>query len=219
MKLELKYFVVILSVICIFLLYFMSTLQQPTDASLSELSKYDGMQVIVQGIVTNHYTTTYGGHIIFIKEFNNNTAYEGKLFVEQETTVEYGDKIKATGKVQQNYDAYEVVVNDARMVEIIQKWSNISFPLWQLVRNPNNYIGMNVNITGTIGTVYDSYFYLTDSFDQYSLVVNFIAEKSHHIYQGNTVYVHGIFHYDEKSLQFVLNVVTERHSISPTQRE
>lgn len=214
MKIELKYFVVILSVICILLLYFISTLQQPITASLSELSEYDGMQVIVQGIVTNHYTTTYGGHIIFIKEFNNNTAIDGKIFVEQQTTVEYGDEIKATGKVQQYYDNYEVVVNDARMVEIIQKWSNISFPLWQLARNPHNYVGMNVNITGIIGNVYDSYFYLTDSFNRYSVVVNFKAEKSHHVYQGNAVYVHGLFYYNDRNLHYVLNVFSERHSIS-----
>ncbi|MFO7677144.1 MAG: hypothetical protein R6V50_02000 [Thermoplasmatota archaeon] len=214
MKIKLKYFVVILSIVCILLLYFISTLHQPTSISLSELSSYEGHEVIVQGIVINHYTTQYGGHIIFIKEFNNNTAFEGKIFVEEQTTVEYGDNIQATGKVQQYRDNWEVVVNDARLVQIIQKWGNISFPLWQLAKNPKNYEGMTVNITGIIGQIHETFFYLNDNENQHSLVVNYIPDKSHHVYPGNNVYVRGLFYYDERHLQFVVTVIGDNHIIS-----
>ena len=171
LKMELKYFVVILSVICIAILYFLSTLSQPITIELHEVPDYEGKQVIVEGTVTEHHVTTYGGHIINIKDMDNQSNFEIIVFVEEKTTVEYGDRIQATGKVQKYNDEWEVVVNDARFVKILQKWSNITFPLWQLAENPSKYIGINVNVTGTVDRDYDTYFYLVDSKEQHSIVV------------------------------------------------
>ena len=196
---ELKYFVVILSVVCIAILYFLSTLSQPITIELHEVSDYEGKQVIVEGTVTEHHVTTYGGHILNIKDMDNQSNFELIVFVEEKTTVEYGDRIQATGKVQKYNDEWEVVVNDARFVKILQKWSNITFPLWQLAENPSKYTGINVNVTGTVDRDYDTYFYLVDSKEQHSMVVYYDSSIFHNFTQGDSVCVRGQFIYDEET--------------------
>jgi len=213
-KIQLKYFVVMLSVVCISLLYFLSTLSQPIIIELHEVPDYEGKQVIVEGTVTEHHTTTFGGHIINIKDMDNQSNFEIIVFVEEKTTVEHGDKIKATGKVQKYNDKWEVVVNDARFVEILQKWSNITFPLWQLAENPSKYIGININVTGIIERDYNSYFYLIDSEEKHSIVVSYDSSNFQNFTQGDSVYVRGQFTYDEETLRFTINVEGENHYIS-----
>ena len=219
MKMELKYFVVLLSVVCIAILYFLSTLSQPLAISLNEVPDYEGKQVIVEGTVTEHHVTTYGGHIINIKDMGNQSNFEVIVFVEEKTIVEYGDKIQATGKVQKYNDAWEVVVNDARYVKILQKWSNITFPLWQLAENPSKYVGVNVNVTGVVERDYDAYFYLVDSEEQHSIVVYYDSSIFHNFTQGDRVYVRGQFIYDEETLRFTINVEDENHRISVVEME
>jgi len=213
-KIQLKYFVVLLSVVCITLLYFLSTLSQPILIELNEVPEHEGKQVIVEGTVTEHHVTTFGGHIINIKDMDNQSSFEVIVFVEEETIVEYGDKIKATGKVQKYNDEWEVVVNDARFVEIIQKWNNITFPLWQLAENPIKYVGININVTGMVERDYDYYFYLTDLEEEHSIIVNYDSSKFHNFTQGDNVYVQGQFVYNEETMRFAINVEEEKHRIS-----
>jgi len=209
---EFKYFVIILSVVCTFFLYFLSTLSQPSYINLVEIPNYEGKQVIVEGIVIEHYTTTYGGQIIEIKDLENEESTV-ILFVEEITSVEYGDKIQATGKVQKYRDEWEVVVNNEKQIQILQKWSGITIPLWQLAENPNKYVGTNVNITGIIDREYDTYFYLIDSEEQYSIAVYYDSTRYYNISQGDFVCVGGRFIYDTESLRFVLSAKDEKHHL------
>ena len=86
---------------------------------LNETPNYDGKQVTVEGTVTEHRTTTYGGQIIEIKDLES--SYKITIFVEEETPVEYGDKIQVTGKVQKYKGEWEIVVDNVRFVKILQK--------------------------------------------------------------------------------------------------
>ena len=179
---------------------------------------FEGKDVIVQGTVTQHHTTTYGGHMITITDMKNDSTFEIIVFVEEETSVEYGDMIQATGNVQKYNDEWEVVVNDARFVTILQKWSNITFPLWQLAENPRRYEGINVNVTGIVERDYDTYFYLGDFEEEHSLVVCYDSSFYHNFSQGDSVYVQGVFLYDEDTLRFTLQVIEEYHKISVIER-
>ena len=210
-KMELKYFVILLSIICISLLYFLSTLSQPAVIDLHEIPNYEGKQVIVEGIITEYRTTTYGGQIIEIKDIES--SYKATIFVEEEAFVEYGDKIQVTGKVQKYKDEWEIVVNNARFVEILEKWDNITFPLWPLAENPDKYVGININITGVIDRVYDSYFYLVDEEELYTIAVYFDTPEFYNFSQGDKVCVRARFVYDTETLRFVLNVNEETHNI------
>lgn len=210
---QFKYFVIALSVISIIILYFLSTLSQPVRIDLHELSQYDGKQVIVEGIVTDHRTTTYGGQIIDIKNLDGKNSTKATVFVEGETSIEYGDKIQVTGKVQKYKGEWEIVVNNERLVKILQKWSNITFPVWQLADSPDRYVGTNVNVTGFVDRIYDTYFYLVDSDEKYTVAVYYDSSRFFNFSQGNAVYVGARFVYDSNTLRYVLNANENTHNI------
>lgn len=210
---EFKYFVIILSVVSILFLYFLSTLSQPIEIELSEISNFEGKEVIVKGTVTNHRITTYGSQIIEIKDILQDNTSEVIVFVEGETLVEYGDEIQATGKVQKYEDEWEVVVDDKRYVKILQKWNNITTPLWQLAENPSKYLDLNINTSGIIERDYESYFYLTDSEGQYSVVVYYDPSLFFNISEGDKITVGARFVYDSATLRYVLMTNQETNSL------
>ena len=210
---EFKYFVIVLSVACMLFLYFLSTLSQPIMIAIHEIPEYEGKQVIVEGTVTEHYATSYGGQIIEIKNPEGETPSKTIIFVEGKTPVEYGDKIQVIGNVQKYKGDWEIVVNNERFVKILQKWNNISFPLWQLAENPDKYVGINVNVTGFIDRTYDSYFYLVDSEEQHSIAVYYDSSRFYNLSQGAAVCVGARFIYDTEALRFVLSAKEETHSI------
>jgi len=216
---ELKYFAIILSVACILFLYFLSTLSQPIMIDLHEIPDYEGKQVIVEGVVTEHRTTTYGGQIIEIKNLDSKNSSKTIVFVEGETPVEYGDRIQVTGTVQKYKGEWEIVVNNERFVKILRKWSNITFPLWQLAEDPNKYVGTNVNVTGFIDRKYAAYFYLVDSEEQYTVAVYYDSSRFYNFSQGDAVYVGARFVYDAETMRFVLSAKEEAHSISVIKEE
>ena len=209
---QLKYFSLMFSIAGIAILYFLSLLSQPVMIELYELPEYEGKQVIVEGTVTEHYTTTYGSQIIII-ENDNATA---TVFVEGEADVEYGDKIQATGKVQKYDGGWEIVVDDDRFVNIVEKWQNILFPLWQLAENPTKYIGLNVNVTGNIDSVYDASFCLVDTEEEYSIIVFCRPSEYDVLYPGQKVHVAGRFAFDEEEFRYKLVLCEETHGIFPS---
>jgi len=212
---KLKYFSLIFSIAGILLLYFLSTLSQPTMIELYEIPEYEGKQVIVEGIVTEHHTTSYGSQIITI-ESDNATIL---VFAEGETNLEYGDTIQATGKVQKYKGDWEIVVDNERFIKIIQKWSNITFPLWQLAENPAKYDGLNVNVTGFIDTVYDTYFYLVDSEEEYSVIVFYNPSGQDALYPGQKVNVAARFIFDAEDLRYKLEISEDIHGVSLSTEE
>lgn len=211
---EFKYFVILLSIACIIFLYFLSSLSQPIEIFLDDISNYEGKQVIINGIVTEYRTTTYGGQIIEIKDVSNTNSSNVVVYVEEVTNVEYGDKIQATGLVQRYKDDWEVVVDDRRYIKIIEKWSNITFPLWQLASNPEKYVGMNVNVSGVIERDYGSYFYLIDSEGDYSVAVYYDSSQFQNFSEGDSVSVGARFVYDTPTFRYILQTNEKSHGIN-----
>ena len=213
---NIKHFSLIFSVVGILLLYFVSMLSQPIQIGLNELPEYEGKQVIVEGFVIDYYVTSYGSQIIKIKD--NSTGQEGThqatIFVEGKITLEYGDKIQATGKVQKYKDEWEIVVGSQSLIQLLQKWQNISFPLWQLAENPEAYVGTNVNVTGRIDKLYGTYFYLADLEKQQSILVLCKSSFIHNFSVGDRVCVAAKFVYDENNFQYHLGITEGTHSVS-----
>jgi len=205
---KLKYFSIIFSVVGIACLYFLSTLSQPISIELKDVPKYEDKSVIVEGIVTEQYLTNYGSQIITIESNNASTT----VFVEGETNIEYGDKIQATGKVQKYNGDWEIVVDNVDFVKIIQKWQNISMPLWQLSSSPTKYEGLNVNVTGYVDTIYDTYLYLSDSKGNYSIIV-FCNPSKYNIHSGQKISVAAKFTFNPEEFRYRLDVLDETQSI------
>ncbi len=206
---QLKYLSIIFSIAGILLLYFLSTLSQPTIIDLNEIQKYEGKQVIVEGIVTESYTTKYESQIITIE--NNN--FSTKIFVEGETDIDYGDKIQATGEVQAYKGEWEVVVNNKRFVKILQKWQNITIPLKQLAETPEKYEDLNVNVTGFVDTIFDTYFYLYDSEEEYSIIVVYNPFTQGPFTAGQKLYVNAKFVFDSENFRYKLETGDDAHNI------
>ncbi len=206
---NIKYLSIIFSVVGIIILYFLSTLSQPVLIDINKIPEYEGQQVIIEGIVTEYYTTGYGSQIITIENKNSTTT----VFVEEKTEVEYGDKIQATGEVQKYGDGWEVVVKNLRFISIIEKWHNISIPLSQLAKNPTKYENLNVNVTGVIDSVYDKYFILADQNETHSILVFYKSSDDITFFPGQKANVIAKFYYDAENLRFKLIMENEAHSI------
>jgi DNA/RNA endonuclease YhcR with UshA esterase domain len=186
----------------------LSTLSQPALIELKDVSKYEEKSVIVEGIVTQNRLTNYGSQIITIESDNASAT----VFIEGKIEVEYGDKIQATGKVQKYKGDWEIVVDNENFVKVIQKWQNISIPLWQLSASPEKYEGLNVNVTGYIDTIYDTYFYLADPDGNYSIIV-FCNPSKYNVHSGQKVSVAAKFIFNKEEFRYRLDVSDETHGI------
>ena len=206
---KLKYFSMAFSIIGIFLLYLISKFSQAPIILLSEIPDYEGKQVTIKGIVREHHTTKFGSQIIKITDDN----FSVEIFLEGKIEVEFGDKIQATGEVQNYKDTWELIVNDFRKLQILNKWNNVSFPLWQIAENPTRYLNINVNVTGYIESVSNAYFFLVDLERKHSLIIYYSISKNITLYPGQKIYASGIFTFDEKNFRYMLDICEENHGI------
>jgi hypothetical protein len=206
---KIKYLSLILSILGILLLYFLSTLSQPIQIELFEISKYDGQEIVTAGVVTEYQTTSYDNQIITIRS-NNTTA---EIFSETPTTLRYGDYIQVTGTVQQYQDTWEIMVDGPELITLISSWENMSTPLWDLANNPTGYVDMNINVSGYIDSIYDSYFYLSDDNNTYNLLVTSSSFFNLSIIPGKPCYIHAFFTYDPSHTCYMLRLQGPEHTI------
>ena len=208
---KLKYLSLLVSVTGITLLYSLSLLAQPPLVELQDLSNYDGKQVIANGIVTQDYHTSYGSHIITIKNDNASAT----IFLEEPVTVQYGDHIQVRGTVEQYKGEWELMVDSAQALSILDRWQNISIPLWQLAKHPTTYEDTHVTVDGYIDTIYDSYLYLTDKNGNHSILVTFPSHQYNASLAGSHVSVAARFFFDQKDMRYVLSLSTDQeHGIT-----
>jgi DNA/RNA endonuclease YhcR with UshA esterase domain len=208
-KMILKHYSLIFSVVGILVLYFLLRTSQSTMISINEISKYEGKQVTIEGTVLEHHLTKYGSQIIEIENDNATTT----VFIEGKIEIEFGDKIQVTGEIQKYEGEWEIVVNSINMVKIIEKWKNSSFPLWQLAENPSKYLGLNINVSGYIDYISNSYFYLSDFDRKYSLPVFYTLVENLTISPGLKISVYGQFLFDEENFRYKLELNQKIHRI------
>lgn len=208
---KLKYFSLVISIAGIFILYFLSKFSQAPLIKINELPNYNGKQVTIEGIVIEHQLTKYGSQIITIENENSITS----IFSEKKVEIEFGDKIQVTGEVQKYKEKWELIVNDISNLKILEKSKNLSFPLWQLAENPQKYLNKNINVTGYIESISNSYFCLVDLEKKFFLTVVYQLEKNIAIIPGQKVSIFGCFSFDEKNFRYILEINQETHCIYP----
>ncbi len=209
-KMKLKHYSLIFSIVGILVLYFLLKTSQSTMININEIPKYEGKQVIIEGTVLEHHLTKYGSQIIKIENDNATTT----VFIEGKIDLEFGDKIQVIGEIQKYEGEWEIVVNSVNMIKIIEKWKNSSFPLWQLAENPNKYLGSNINVTGYIDYISNSYFYLSDFDRKYSLPVFYNLGENITIFPGQKISVFGQFLFDEENFRYKLELNKKAHRIN-----
>ncbi len=209
---NLKYSVILISILGIILLYSLTLFSQPQQISIANVEQYEGQTIIVNGTITNTFLTTYGSQIVELTQIENNTVYELVVFLEEPLILEYGDSVEITGSIQQYQDEWELYVQNNRLIRILEKWNNITIHISQLSKHPSAYIGINLNTTGIIDRIYDQYFYLIDPTEEYTLPV-FHNNQNSTIYEGETVFIYGKFEYDENTLRYGIYLNDESPSI------
>jgi hypothetical protein len=206
---KLKHFSLIFSIIGILVLYFLSTLTQPFAISLSEISKFEGKKITAIGIVKHHYSTKHGSQLITIGSNNSSVT----VFVEGHLDLEFGDIIEATGTVQKYKDSWEIIVDDHKQIRVLQKWQNLSLPLWQIAQNPQKYLGTNVNITGAVESISNTQFYIVGDKESHNLLVKYNKPGKLELFPGQIVTINGMFSYDETSYTYFIKVFYENHYV------
>jgi WD40 repeat protein len=209
MKMNLKHYSLIFSFSGILLLYLISRVSLPQEIELSRLSDFEDKIVTVKGRVIEYTFTKYGNQIFTIE--NNRSSV--KIFSEKVQTVDYGDIIQATGEVQKYNNEWEIIVNNIHHIKVIQKWQNISIPLWQIAREPNKYINTNINLTGNVEFISNSVFYLTDVEKKNSILVEYFLSDKIDIYPGKKVQVFGKFIFDQENFRYKIVLNDESHQI------
>jgi cytochrome c-type biogenesis protein CcmE len=212
-----KYLIILISIGSLGILYFLSLFSHPSLISLSTVQDYKGQQVIVQGIVTDYRSTTYGTQLITIREKQNGSS-SVMIYLEGELPIEYGDTIQAIGEVQQYKNQWEIVVNDPQMISILKKWHAQSFPLWQIAQHPEYYLDTTVNVTGIITQTGLSTCRLTSTDGSTSIDVLYSSSCPHDFSNGDIVAVGAQFHYDSTTCRYFLKVTEDTHGIWKLQR-
>ena len=202
---QLKYFVVILALVSISLLYIISLNVQPIEINFEEFEIFEGREVILEGLVGDYSITSYGSQIINLRSLNQTLNVEIPVFIESCSQADYGDIIQATGVIQKYHDSWELVVNSPNNVLVLRSWENCSYPLKILAQNPEKYIGCNIQCTGLIERIYDSFCYILDSSHEYSLAVYFDEYEYQNISEGEVKKFMGRFSYDEQTLRYILD--------------
>lgn len=197
---KLKHLSIIFAIIGILLLYSISTLSKPQQIDISKIPEYEGKEVIITGIVTDYFQTQQGSQIITIKQNNNTT----KIFSEETIEIEKGDQIQAQGEVQKYQGEYEIIVNNKKHLEILQKWETETTTLKQLTEHPEKYINLNVNVTGKIKEIYENLIYLTDENNTYTITVTFSNLTEKNLQNNQKITIHATFEYNEKNFRYQL---------------
>lgn len=207
LKLELKHFSIIIAIAGIAFLYILSTLSQPINIDLNKVPKYEGKKIITTGRVVDYYQTKHGTQIITIKE-QNVTA---KIYLEGRVKVEYGDLVQASGTVEKYNNEWEIVVNNEKQVDIIQKWQNNIIPVEQVAAHPQTYQGLNINITGFVDLIYENYFFLTGNQKNYQLMV-FYKDYNSTLQPGKKASVAGKLEYNQEQLRYCIETY-DKHAV------
>lgn len=189
----------LLAIAGIFILYFLSCLQQPQKINLQELHKYNGRKVIVCGIIKNKI-----GNLL---EISDGKA-RAKIYYDGNKELEYGDEIKIVGKVGEYGNDFVIYAEE---VDTIKKWDNDSISVAYLAENYQEFVNTNVNVTGYIYSAYTNYFYLTDEYIEYKIKV--YTNESKQFEKGERVYVKALFFYNPKSFNFCLKLCQDFHKV------
>ena len=115
-----------------------------------------------------------------------------------------------------NFDCFLAIENNDighTVITILEKWQNISIPLWELARNPDRYVGTNINVSGFVGKIYGDYFYLVDSEDEYSIIVFYNPLLFQNFSQGDKVCITARVTYNEENLRYDLQADERIHNI------
>jgi len=207
---EIKYLSIFFSVCGIASLFFLSLLSEPVYVDLSEISKYEGKEIITEGIVVDKYETKYRNTILFLvkalPDRENNTI---TTFIEEPiNNIEYGDKIRLQGEVQKYKGDFEIYVSEAKQIRILEKWNSRSTPLRSIAKTPWGYQGINLKILCKIEKIYHTYLVLKDIRENQKIILFYDLDKTNETLRENDiVYINAKIEYNPNDFSYFLETI------------
>ncbi|MFH1013186.1 MAG: hypothetical protein V1769_01610 [Thermoplasmatota archaeon] len=212
---RIKYISLLIALIGIAALYTLSLFAQAPSIELSQLPAYENEIVTTQGTITKYYQNDYGNQIITIR--NNNTT--ATIFASVPATVQSGDTIQATGKVEHYKETWEIIIDDPKDLTIIKKWNETTIQLWEIAQNPITYVECNLNVTGYIDSIYESSLYFTDNNFEHTILVMISKKENITFYPGEPVVLSAQLLYDSTQLKYFFSLSETYHHLQPITEE
>lgn len=212
---NIKYLTLLIALVGVTALYVLSLYAQPPTIHLSELPDYEGKIVTTYGTITKYDQTESGNQIITIRD-NTTTA---TIFASAPASIQSGDTIQVTGSVEQYQNSWEIIIDDIKSLHIIEKWNESTTPLWEIAQNPTRYIDCNLNVTGYIDAIYDTYFYFTDNNTEHTILVLLPQSKNITLYTGEPVILNAQFIYDDTQTRYLFTISEPFHNIKQLKGE
>jgi len=210
-NMNIKYITLLIALIGVVILYILSLYAQPPIIHLSELPDHEGKIITTQGTINKYHQTDYGNQIITI--IDNGT--KATVFASTPTDIQSGDVIQVTGSVEQYQDTWEIMVDDPKAIQILKKWDQSTTPLWEIAQNPTLYHDQNLNVTGYIDSIYESYLYFTDNENEHTILVILPQTNNITLHTGELVILKAQFNYDPTQLQYIFSITEPYHTIEP----
>lgn len=207
-----KYLIILIAIGSLLVLYLLSLVSHPALVPLLEVPAHNGQHVMVQGVVTDYRTITYGSQLVTIRDIENST-HMITLYIEGNVPVDYGDFIQVDGEVHQYKGQWEIVINSPQSVILLQRKDNQSTPLWYLAEHPETYLDTSVTVTGLVTQKHTESCVLTDQTNTYTLHVSYDLRYPHQFTNGDTVTVTGRFLYEPTMLHYILKTTENTHGI------
>jgi hypothetical protein len=212
---RIKYISLLIAVIGIAALYTLSLFAQAPIIELSQLPAYENEIVTTQGTITKYYQNDYGNQIITIR--NNNTT--ATIFASVPATIQSGDTIQATGKVEHYKETWEIIIDDPKDLTTIKKWNETKIQLWEIAQNPTTYVECNLNVTGYIDSIYESSLYFTDNNFEHTILVMISKKENITFYPGEPVVLSAQLLYDSTQLRYFFSLSETYHHLQPITEE
>lgn len=183
----------------IIFLYALSLFSHPAEVGLDAVWKHEGEEIVTEGLVKNRMEN--------VLEISDGTA-RALVYVEDTDDFHYGDVIRVTGTVGDYGDSLAIYATE---IAVIKRWDGDCISVSYLAENYDEYVGLNVNVTGYVYSISRDYFYLTDEYAEYRMKVYVNATTSLELYEE--VHVRALFSYNPKNACFSLSISQPFHGV------
>ncbi len=136
-------------------LAFLAQLSAPADASIAALPSLEGRSVALECVVCEMRKFDSGSAILTVRDPENASLRAPVVIETCASDFHFGDLIRVYGKAVKYEGNLEIIALSDRSVLVLLRanQSTKSLSVHELADNPGAYLGMTINISGTVADV------------------------------------------------------------------
>ena len=196
-----KYIVLVVSLASLALLYLLTGLSQPPTIALTDAPHHEGQHVVVTGRIQHYQPTSNNAQLITLSD--PDTGGTLTLYTTQPTTIDYGDLIQADGTIEQYQGTWELAIDTANAITILQHDNTTLYPLWQLALDPHKYQDTTITTTGLVDSTTRTSFTLKDPNGTATIPVYGATTQPT---KGTQIVIHARFLFDPDTFRYTLHL-------------